>query len=246
MFAVRPLVTNSSIKFENRSIGGHSLGNFLTDTAVPMLTRFAHLVPLALVAVLTGCASTPSQHPAPAAPPLEVLNTRIELFEQQIEERLEELEAQQLEQLADSILGRGHQLLGTPYRYGGMSTKTGFDCSGFIGYLFHEEAGIKLPRTTREMVQLNAPRVKRGDLKPGDIIFFSTRGRGGRVNHAGIYIGDQQFIHSASRRSGVRVDRLDEGYWSTRYLQAKRVLTTDTVPTLNLAQLAGQGQTAKR
>ncbi|WP_337955298.1 C40 family peptidase [Pseudomonas sp.] len=174
------------------------------------------------------------------------MSAQIEVFEQQIEARLVELESQQLEQLADSILNRGQQLLGTPYRYGGTSTKTGFDCSGFIGYLFHEEAGIKLPRTTREMVQLNAPRVTRGELQPGDIIFFSTRGRGGRVNHAGIYIGDQQFIHSASRRSGVRVDRLDQGYWSTRYLQAKRVLTTDSVPTLNLAQLAGQGQTTQR
>jgi lipoprotein Spr len=211
-----------------------------------MPIRFAPLVPLALVVLLTGCASTPSQRPEPAAPPLESLSAQIELFEQQIEEHLVELESQQLEQLAHSILHRGHQLLGTPYRYGGMSTKTGFDCSGFIGYLFHEEAGIKLPRTTREMVQLNAPRVARGELQPGDIIFFSTRGRGGRVNHAGIYIGDQQFIHSASRRSGVRVDRLDQGYWSTRYLQAKRVLTSDSVPTLNLAQLAGQEQTARR
>lgn len=211
-----------------------------------MPTRFAHFVPLALVVFLTGCASTPSQHTEPAAPPLEALSAQIEVFEQQIEARLVELESQQLEQLADSILNRGQQLLGTPYRYGGTSTKTGFDCSGFIGYLFHEEAGIKLPRTTREMVQLNAPRVTRGELQPGDIIFFSTRGRGGRVNHAGIYIGDQQFIHSASRRSGVRVDRLDQGYWSTRYLQAKRVLTTDSVPTLNLAQLAGQGQTTQR
>ena len=166
-----------------------------------MSKRFASLVPLTLFAVLTGCASTASRSTEPVAPSLESLNVRVEAFEQRIEERLAELEGQQLHQLAESILDRGQQLVGMPYRFGGSSTQTGFDCSGFISYLFRQEAGIKLPRSTRDMVQLSAPRVARGELKPGDIIFFSTRGRGGQVNHAGIYMGDQQFIHSAIRRT---------------------------------------------
>jgi cell wall-associated NlpC family hydrolase len=130
----------------------------------------------------------------------------------------------QLPALADSILDRGFELVGTRYRPGGTSTKTGFDCSGFVGYLFREEAGIKLPRSTREMINLDAPLVSRTELEPGDIVFFNNRGRG-RVSHAGIYIGDDQFIHSSSSRSGgVRVDSLDDRYWRASFMEAKRVL----------------------
>jgi cell wall-associated NlpC family hydrolase len=126
--------------------------------------------------------------------------------------------------LADSILERGKSLIGTRYRFGGTSTTSGFDCSGFIGYLFREEAGMSLPRSSREMINIDAPLVKRNDLKPGDLLFFSTAGRG-RVSHAGIYLGDDQFIHSSSRRSGgVRVDSLDDAYWARTFIEAKRAL----------------------
>ena len=114
--------------------------------------------------------------------------------------------------------------IGVPYRRGGNSAETGFDCSGFVGYLFREEAGIKLPRSTREMINLDAPLVSRNELVPGDIVFFNDRGRG-RVSHTGIYIGDDQFIHSSSNRSGgVRVDSLDDRYWRASFMEAKRVL----------------------
>jgi cell wall-associated NlpC family hydrolase len=129
----------------------------------------------------------------------------------------------QIPQLAGTVLERGFELLGTPYRYGG-STLNGFDCSGFVSFLFREEAGIDLPRSTREMIQLDAPKVARHELQPGDILFFNDRGRG-QVSHTGIYIGEDQFIHSSSRKSGgVRVDSLDDRYWGASYIQAKRVL----------------------
>ena len=83
---------------------------------------------------------------------------------------------------------------------------------------------MKLPRSTRELINLDAPLVSRNELEPGDLIFFNNRGRG-RVSHAGIYLGDDQFIHSSSSRSGgVRVDSLDDSYWSRSYMEAKRVL----------------------
>lgn len=131
----------------------------------------------------------------------------------------------QLPGLSDSLLDRGKTLLGTPYRYGGVSRKTGFDCSGFVGYVYKEELGIKLPRTTGELLKMDAPVIARSDLEPGDLILFNDRGRG-RVTHVGIYMGDDQFIHSSSKRSGgVRVDKLSNTYWNSSYLQAKRVLT---------------------
>ncbi len=124
----------------------------------------------------------------------------------------------------DGMIARGFSLIGTPYRIGGESARTGFDCSGFVGFLFREEMGIQLPRSTREMIQLDVPRVSRGELKLGDVIFFNRRGRG-QVSHVGIYIGHNRFIHASSTRSGgVRVDSLDSAYWRSSYMQAKRVL----------------------
>jgi murein DD-endopeptidase / murein LD-carboxypeptidase len=119
------------------------------------------------------------------------------------------------------LLARAETLIGTPYRNGGITTR-GFDCSGFVNYLFKEEAGINLPRTSRQLMNMASVRVARADLEPGDILLFNRNGRG-RVSHTGIYIGDDKFIHSSSHRSGgVRTDSL-KGYWGKSYLDAKRV-----------------------
>ena len=184
-----------------------------------MLNRTAPLVPLLFTLLLTACAGNVSREPVAAyIPP-----PTTEIEQDQIADLVDD-KSYELPDLADSILDRGFELVGTPYRYGGASTKTGFDCSGFVGYLFREEAGINLPRSTREMIKLDAPLVARKDLEPGDVIFFNNRGRG-RVSHTGIYIGDNEFIHAASRRSGgVRVDSLTDSYWRASFIEAKRVL----------------------
>ena len=203
-----------------------------------MPNRLATLVPLALAALLVGCASTPAQRISAAQERTSLSETHVRLadLESELEAaRQAALEQSRQERQVERLLERGFQLVGTRYRYGGTTVKSGFDCSGFIGYLFRNEAGVDLPRSTRQLIRYDAPKVARDALEPGDIVFFSTRHKG-RVDHAGIYIGDNRFIHSASRRSGVRVDRLDQGYWAPRYLQAKRVL--DSVPqALNLARL---------
>ena len=201
-----------------------------------MLKRFAPLVPLALVTLLFGCAA---HSPAPQQEQeQQVINsvtaqsTSVLLQEAIEQEAASDKElasfangkSYQLPVLADSILERGMSLIGTRYRFGGTS-EAGFDCSGFIGYLFREEAGMNLPRSTREMINVDAPLVTRSDLKPGDLLFFATNGRRGRVSHAGIYLGDNQFIHSSSRRSGgVRIDSLGDSYWSKTFIEAQRAL----------------------
>ncbi len=202
-----------------------------------MLNRFAPLVPLALVTLLFGCAA---HSPAPqeqdhfsvsakSATKSTVSDADASVFDEELatEQDLETFsstKSYQLPVLADSILERGMSLIGTRYRFGGTSEQSGFDCSGFIGYLFREEAGMNLPRSTREMINVDAPLVSRNNLKPGDLLFFSTNGRG-RVSHAGIYLGDNQFIHSSSRRSGgVRIDSLGDRYWSKTFIEAKRAL----------------------
>jgi len=201
-----------------------------------MLNRFAPLVPLALVTLLFGCAAhspAPQQqdHYSVSAKSATKSSTVADasVFEEELatEQDLEAFSSSksyQLPALADSILERGMSLIGTRYRFGGTSEQSGFDCSGFIGYLFREEAGMNLPRSTREMINVDAPLVSRNNLKPGDLLFFSTNGRG-RVSHAGIYLGDNQFIHSSSRRSGgVRIDSLGDRYWSKTFIEAKRAL----------------------
>lgn len=196
-----------------------------------MLNRFAPLVPLALSLVLAACASHAPQTPATAA----VAKAKTAEHVIFLDEAEAEAEAEaavdfaadkpyELPQLADSMLSHGLSLVGTRYRYGGSTVKSGFDCSGFIGYLFKEELGLQLPRSTREMINIDAPLVERDALEPGDLLFFSTNGRG-RVSHAGIYLGDDQFIHSSSSRSGgVRVDSLEDRYWNRTFIEAKRAL----------------------
>ncbi|WP_437880602.1 C40 family peptidase [Pseudomonas sp. LRF_L74] len=203
-----------------------------------MLTRFAPLVPIALTVLLAACASPVSQSRNDVAAHLSSVQSvsRIDAHAGDTTEIISEEDLAAFadhkpyelpsfaDSFADSILEHGLSLVGTKYRFGGRSADTGFDCSGFVGFLFREEAGIKLPRSTREMINLDAPLIARDELKPGDVIFFNNRGRG-RVSHAGIYLGDDQFIHSSSRRSGgVRVDSLDDSYWSSSFMEAKRVL----------------------
>ena len=213
-----------------------------------MRQRLAPLLPFALVTLLTACATQPEQTESPLLAQGFQFDFPVDMPEadadpqaasdEPTEQQLRELaddESYELPALADSVLERGFTLVGTPYRYGGSSRKTGFDCSGFVSFLFRKEAGIELPRSTREMINLDAPKIKRSELEPGDVVFFNNRGRG-QVSHAGIYIGGDRFIHSSSSRSGgVRVDSLDDKYWRSSFMQAKRVLVlahnSSTVPT---------------
>ena len=116
-----------------------------------------------------------------------------------------------------SILGTANQFIGVPYVFGG-STPAGFDCSGFTRYVY-SAAGIDLPRSADEQY-LVGRFVDYSDLQPGDLVFFTTYTSG--VSHAGIYLGDNKFISATN--SGISIDNMRSGYWSARYVGARRVI----------------------
>jgi LysM repeat protein len=118
------------------------------------------------------------------------------------------------------LIAEAKSLIGTRYRYGG-ETSRGFDCSGFVYYLYKKVEGITLPRTSRAQASVGVA-VSRSQLQPGDIVLFRTRGSR-VVNHAGIYMGGGLFVHASSHRGQVRVDSLVKGYYSTRFVTARRV-----------------------
>lgn len=116
-----------------------------------------------------------------------------------------------------SVITVANKYIGTPYKYGGITPK-GFDCSGLVNYSY-KQVGKKLPRTAADMYK-KGKTVKKTDLKKGDLVFFSTYKKG--ASHVGIYIGDNKFIHSSSSK-GVKIDKLSNSYWKTKYYGAKRI-----------------------
>jgi peptidoglycan DL-endopeptidase CwlO len=116
------------------------------------------------------------------------------------------------------VTGTALGLRGAPYRNGGADPR-GFDCSGFVTYVFGQN-GVPLPRTVGDLFR--AGREVNGAIEPGDLVFFTTVAPG--ASHVGIAIGGDEFVHAPSSTGEVRVERLSASYWSTRFVGARRVL----------------------
>lgn len=131
---------------------------------------------------------------------------------------------------ADQLIGSAMSLLGVVYRFGGTSVSTGFDCSGFMQYIFRKSMQVNLPRTSAEQARVGA-QVSRSALQPGDMVFFNTAGR--RISHVGLYIGNDRFIHAPRTGKRIEVTSLSNKYWSKRYVTARRVKKNDPSRFLN-------------
>jgi len=109
-------------------------------------------------------------------------------------------------------------LVGTPYRYGGNTPEGGFDCSGLIGYVYRQAAGIAPPRTVLLISAWGQP-VAAGYLRSGDLVLFGSRGT---ASHAGIHVGQARFVHAPSTGGTVRLNSLRESYWAARWMMYRR------------------------
>jgi cell wall-associated NlpC family hydrolase len=122
--------------------------------------------------------------------------------------------------LRKALIAMAMKLRDTRYVRGGRDPSTGFDCSGFVRYVFAHAVGMQLPTNSAAQF-LAGLKVKRADMKPGDLVFFHTGGKR-RVSHVGIYISDGRFIHSPTTGKSVEISSLESGYWAKRFVGAKR------------------------
>ncbi len=121
---------------------------------------------------------------------------------------------------AQEIIMNAMSLTGIKYKYGGTSPETGFDCSGFVRYVFNQATNLALPPTARAISQVGKT-VSRDELQPGDLVFFNTLKSA--FSHVGIYVGDNKFVHAPRPGGAVRVENMQTGYWARRFNGAQRL-----------------------
>lgn len=155
---------------------------------------------LPLILVLGGCGTAPLTQRAPA-----FLN-------------MSEVPARLSSELANDVTLYAVGLVGTPYRYGGNTPDTGFDCSGLIGHVYRSRVGVAPPRTVASMQFWGQP-VSGDQIRSGDLVLFA---QGSGPTHAGIYVGDGRFVHAPSTGGVVRLDRLNSRYWATQQVAFRR------------------------
>jgi len=133
--------------------------------------------------------------------------------------RMSEASNQVTAQASDLVVG-AMGFLGVPYRRGGSSVETGFDCSGFVKSMFEQTVGLVLPRNAAQQAAATQ-KIDRDELRPGDLVFFNTMRHA--FSHVGIYVGNGKFIHSPKPGAEVRVEDMGGSYWAKRFDRARRV-----------------------
>ena len=150
------------------------------------------------VLVLVGCSSAPTTPSTPVAAPQPAARLTLEQ--------------------ANDVTVMAIGLVGTPYRYGGNTPASGFDCSGLIRYVYQQRAGVVSPRTTGGLIDWGTS-IPAPSLRTGDLVVFAQNGR---ANHAGIYVGEGRFVHAPSTGGIVRLDRLNSTYWAKQQVSYRR------------------------
>ncbi|MDP3424095.1 MAG: C40 family peptidase [Burkholderiaceae bacterium] len=168
------------------------------------------LVAGAVAALGAGCGSAPPARPSGPASPRGA--DRTDHYP-----RADEPAPPDAQAVALHALG----LVGTPYRYGGNTPESGFDCSGLIAYVYWHSARTATPRTVAQLDRWGQP-VPRHELRTGDLVVFYSRGGAGQASHAGIYVGEGRFVHAPSTGGTVRLDHLASRYWAAQTRSYRR------------------------
>jgi len=179
---------------------GTRTGLFLYSAGMMTVEKTLAFGLVALTALLVGCGTTPSTRNTQGFP-----------------ENIEYPSRLTADQAGDvTIYAIG--LVGTPYRYGGNTPESGFDCSGLIGHVYQTRAQVAPPRTVAKLNGWGYP-VANDRIRSGDLVLFTQRGV---VSHAGIYVGQGRFVHAPSTGGEVRLDYLASKYWSAQQVAFRR------------------------
>lgn len=171
-------------------------------------------ISIALLALLLWFSASAQATPPGASDDMDKL-----LADKGLLARIDQVRHSVSEKASDLVL-TAMGFLGVPYKRGGNTAETGFDCSGFVKAMFEQTAGLILPRKAEQQAAATQ-KIERADLQPGDLVFFNTLRRA--FSHVGIYVGEGKFIHSPRSGSEVRVEDMGLAYWKRRFDGARRV-----------------------
>jgi cell wall-associated NlpC family hydrolase len=158
------------------------------------------LAVISMSVVLAGCGSAPPRPDVSVAPVTGVIDSRLS------------------HEQANDVTIYAVGLVGTPYRYGGNTPSSGFDCSGLIGHVYQSRAGVLSPRTVAKLTDWGKV-VPSDQIRSGDLVLF---GSGAGATHAGIYVGSGRFVHAPSTGGEVRLDRLSAKHWAAQQVSFRR------------------------
>ena len=181
-----------------------------------------HLLALASTLLLTVAA-----HAAPASQNSQKDDLDKLLADKGLLSHIEQVR-QTVSNTASELVVNAMGFLGVPYKRGGNTAETGFDCSGFVRAMYEQSIGLILPRRAEQQAAVTQ-NIDRTELQPGDLVFFNTMRRA--FSHVGIYVGNGKFIHSPKPGAEVRVESMNMSYWQHRFDGARRVTSAQMTST---------------
>ncbi len=175
-----------------------------------------------LLLVCAGATAQAAPHNNAAASATDDLD-RFLIDRHQVLNQLREVRAS-VQDRTGELISTAMGFLGVPYRRGGNTADSGFDCSGFIRAIYGQTVGLALPRRANEQAEATE-KIDKKDLQPGDLVFFNTMRRA--YSHVGLYLGEGKFIHAPRTGAEVRVEDMSASYWQRRFNGARRVLSEE-------------------
>lgn len=187
-----------------------TMGYYYNMRSIGLFRLFAYPALLVVLSLFVACSSPPIKPSSYPTPPSSIGNYSSPVTR----DPPNALSPDKAQGLALYALG----LVGTPYKWGGNTPDSGFDCSGLIGYVYHSQTGVKSPRTVASLKNWGHE-VPKDQIRTGDILIFGPLNE---PTHAGIYVGEDRFVHAPSTGGTVRLNKLTTAYWKEKELNIRR------------------------